>query len=80
MVFAAMEATGVTDHHSVLKVGDTVVDVEEGRAAGCLTVSVLSGTQGRDKLEQAGPDLVLTSVAELPAALEVPASGQDGSL
>lgn len=71
MVYAAMEATGVTDHNCVLKVGDTVVDVEEGKAAKCLTCSVLSGTQSREALEQASPDLLLPSVAELPAALNI---------
>lgn len=71
MVYAAMEATGVTDPRGVVKVGDTVVDVEEGKAAGCLTISVLSGTQGREALERAHPDLLLQSVAELPAALGV---------
>jgi phosphoglycolate phosphatase-like HAD superfamily hydrolase len=69
MVQAAMAAVGVTDPRAVAKVGDTVVDVEEGKAAGCVTVSVLSGTQGRAALEAAAPDLVLPSVAELPSAL-----------
>ena len=69
MVHAAMRAAGVEDPRAVIKVGDTVVDIEEGKAACVLTVSVLTGTQGREKLEAAGPDLVLPSVAELPAAL-----------
>ena len=80
MVYAAMEATGVKDPRSVVKVGDTVVDVEEGRAAGCLTVSVLSGTQGREALERANPDLLLPSVTELPAALGVLPAEPEGSL
>ena len=81
MVLAAMEATGVDDPNAVVKVGDTAVDVEEGKAAGCHTVAVLSGTQGREKLEAAGPSLILDSVADLPAALALAeAAEQAGSL
>ena len=66
---------------AVVKVGDTAVDVEEGKAAGCRTVAVLSGTQGREKLEAAGPSLILDSVADLPAALGLAdAADQAGSL
>lgn len=57
------------------------MDVEEGKAAGCHTVAVLSGTQGREKLEAAGPSLILDSVADLPAALGLAdAADQAGSL
>ena len=42
-----MAAAGVSDPRAVLKVGDTVVDIEEARAAGCLAAAVLSGTQVR---------------------------------
>lgn len=65
MVHAAMEATGVVDPRKVLKVGDSVVDVEEGKAAGCWTVSVLTGTQGRQELARAHPDYMIDSVAQL---------------
>jgi len=66
MVLDAMGHFGIEDPTAVLKVGDTVADVEEGRNAGAWTVSVLTGTQGRDALEAAGPDFILQSVAELP--------------
>lgn len=65
----AMHIFNVSDRRAVLKVGDTVADVEEGRAAGVFTVAVLTGTQPRARLEAAGPDLVLGSVAEIPRAL-----------
>mmetsp|Transcript_117683 Transcript_117683/g.305391 ORF Transcript_117683/g.305391 Transcript_117683/m.305391 type:complete len:241 (+) Transcript_117683:73-795(+) len=65
MVNAAMSHCGVTDPRRVVKVGDTVVDIEEGRNAGVHTVAVLTGTQGREKLEAARPDFVVPSVADL---------------
>lgn len=70
MVRAAMEHCGVVDPRRVVKVGDTVVDVEEGKNAGCWTVAVLTGTQSREKLATAGPDHIIASVADLPALLE----------
>lgn len=57
------------DYSQVLKVGDTVQDVAEGRNVGALTIAVSSGTQSADTLERAGPTAVLRSVAELPAWL-----------
>eukprot|EP00928_Gymnodinium_smaydae_P055174 TRINITY_DN3876_c0_g1_i1.p2 TRINITY_DN3876_c0_g1~~TRINITY_DN3876_c0_g1_i1.p2 ORF type:complete len:240 (-),score=54.03 TRINITY_DN3876_c0_g1_i1:366-1085(-) len=67
MIAKAMETCGVTDPRKVVKVGDTVVDVEEGKNAGVFTVSVLTGTQSREKLAGAGPDCIIPSVADLPS-------------
>ena len=57
------------DYRCVLKVGDTVQDVAEGRNVGALTIAVASGTQSVAALEQAGPDAVLPSIAALPEYL-----------
>src|SRR5215467_1871555 len=57
------------DYGQVLKVGDTVQDVAEGRHVGALTIAVASGTQTTATLEKAGPAAVLPSVAELPGWL-----------
>lgn len=67
MVLDAMKHFGLTEPGVVVKVGDTVADVEEGKNAGAWTVSVLTGTQGRDALAAAGPDFILPSVADLPS-------------
>lgn len=58
------------DYRCVLKVGDTVQDVAEGRNVGALTIAVASGTQSAATLQQAGAAVVLPSVAALPAYLE----------
>jgi phosphoglycolate phosphatase-like HAD superfamily hydrolase len=52
-----------------LMIGDTVVDIEAGKAAGAQTVGVLSGFGDSSELEAAGADLILASVAELPSIL-----------
>ncbi|QJW94519.1 phosphonoacetaldehyde hydrolase [Frigoriglobus tundricola] len=41
MVFRCMEALGVYPPAAVLKVGDTVIDIEDGRNAGCWSVGVV---------------------------------------
>ncbi len=51
-------------------VGDHVHDVEGARAAGALSVSVLTGGCTREELEEAGTDVVLESLAEFPAWLD----------
>jgi phosphonoacetaldehyde hydrolase len=40
MIFRNMEATGVMPPAAVVKIGDTVPDIEEGRNAGCWTIGV----------------------------------------
>lgn len=47
-------------------VGDTVVDVLAAKRAGAQAIGVLSGFGEEDELRQAGADLILPSVAELP--------------
>ena len=51
-------------------VGDHVHDVEGARAAGALSVSVLTGGCTRQELEDAGTDVVLDSLVEFPAWLD----------
>ncbi len=52
-----------------VRIGDTTVDIKAGRAAGAQTVGVLSGFGEAAELERAGADLILESVADLPAVL-----------
>jgi phosphonatase-like hydrolase len=70
LVHSAMKHCSVTDKRNVLKVGDTVMDVEEGNNAGCRTVAVLTGTQTESTLKQSNPDYIINSVADLPKLLE----------
>lgn len=51
-------------------VGDHVHDVEGARAAGAVSVSVLTGGCTREELVEAGTDVVLDSLEEFPAWLE----------
>nr|WP_281366650.1 HAD family hydrolase [Nocardioides thalensis] len=51
-------------------VGDHVHDVEGALAAGCVSVSVLTGGSTREELVEAGTHVVLESLDEFPAWLD----------
>ncbi|PWN68706.1 HAD family hydrolase [Chryseobacterium phosphatilyticum] len=66
MINLAMKKFNITEPQKVLKAGDSVIDIEEGKNAGCgLTVAVLSGAQNRTELEKAGPDYILNTISEV---------------
>ena len=44
MVFRNMEALGLSDVRRVMKVGDTVSDIKEGKNAGVYTVGIVEGS------------------------------------
>jgi len=50
-------------------VGDTPMDVQAGRAAGCATCAVTYGNGERDALAAAGPDLIVDDLSLLPGAI-----------
>jgi uncharacterized protein len=51
-------------------VGDHIHDVEGARAAGVISVSVLTGGCSREELVEAGTDVVLESLLDFPAWLQ----------
>lgn len=70
MILLAMKKTGITDSKKVIKVGDTAIDIEEGKNANCgMTVGVLTGAQNRAQIQEANPSYVLESLNELRAIL-----------
>jgi len=49
-----------------LIVGDSVIDITAGKAAGAKTVAVLSGLYTKPELAKLNPDLILENVTRLP--------------
>lgn len=65
MILLAMKKFNISEPGNVLKAGDSVIDIEEGKNAGCgLTVAVLSGAQNRTELETAHPDYIFNTISE----------------
>jgi len=70
MIRTLMERFGITDSKRVAKVGDTLVDLEEGTNADCgFVIGVTSGAYTREQLMSGPHTHLLSSVAELPALL-----------
>ena len=61
-----MAKFSVKDPKNVVKVGDTEVDILEGKNAGAWTVGVLSGTQPRKRLAALQPDFLVESIRSIP--------------
>jgi phosphonatase-like hydrolase len=71
MINEVMKRVGVEDTSGVVKVGDTEVDVIEGRNANCgLVISVTTGAYSRQQLEQYHPDKIIDSLSELPSLIQ----------
>ncbi|NVN16839.1 phosphonatase-like hydrolase [Muricauda sp. HICW] len=70
MIDKAMDMFGIKNPEHVLKAGDSVIDIEEGKNANCgWTVGVLTGAQTREQLETAQPTLILDSLTNLEKVL-----------
>jgi len=71
MIQKAMRLLGVEDANQVLKVGDTPVDLAEGKNAGCAaSIAVVNGTHSRAQLSVLDHDGLLESLSELPIWME----------
>ena len=69
-VWGVGKAEALRREGATVYVGDHVHDVAGARAAGALSVSVLTGGCTRDELLAAGTDVVLEHLGEFPAWLE----------
>lgn len=70
MILTLMERHGIEDTSLVMKVGDTMVDIQEGQNARCgLVVGVTTGAYSRESLLQWSPDHVIDRFGELNALI-----------
>lgn len=66
MIFEAMEVLNILEPGKVLKAGDSIIDIQEGKNAHCgITVGVTTGAHTREQLESAQPNYVLDSLSEI---------------
>jgi phosphonatase-like hydrolase len=70
MIKELMLRAGVEDSNDVIKIGDTTVDIEEGKNAGCsIVVAVTTGATSRSELEEYHPTHIIDDLSELTAIL-----------
>lgn len=63
MILLAMEKMDINDPAHVIKVGDSAIDIEEGKAAGCgITLGVTTGAQTSEQLMEAEPNHIIDSL------------------
>ena len=71
MIQKMMQATGIDDSKQVVKLGDTEVDINEGKNAGCLySIAVTTGAFTREALMPYNPDFIIDDLNELVQILE----------
>jgi phosphoglycolate phosphatase-like HAD superfamily hydrolase len=72
MIHSIMRSAGIASALHVAKVGDTAVDMMEGKTAGCgLVIGVTTGAYTRAQLLAYDPDAVIDSLLELPMILNL---------
>jgi phosphoglycolate phosphatase-like HAD superfamily hydrolase len=69
-VWGVGKAAALQEQGAAIYVGDHVHDVEGARAAGALSVSVLTGGSSEAELRDAGTDVVLRDLGDFPAWLD----------
>jgi len=66
MIQELMKRFNIDDPNQVIKLGDSVNDILEGKNAGCFkSIGVLSGAERKQNLLDAGADMILNSVMDL---------------
>lgn len=71
MILKAMEELNITDPGSVVKIGDSVIDITEGKNAGCLyTIGITTGAHTAEQLSEAEPTHIIDHLGELAFIIE----------
>jgi phosphonatase-like hydrolase len=66
MIFFAMQQFGIINAKEVVKVGDTIIDIEEGKNAGCgLSIGITTGAHSVAQLQSAKPDYIINDLMAL---------------
>lgn len=72
MIEKIMKELNITDSKEVVKVGDTEVDIREGKAAGCkYVIGITTGTFTREELEKYEPTHIIDNISEILPILNV---------
>jgi len=66
MIFYAKDKLSITDTNQMVKIGDSCIDIEEGKNAGCLlNIGITTGAQTETQLMEAKPDYIVHSLTEM---------------
>ena len=65
MIYNLMERNNIKNINQVIKIGDTPVDILEGRNAGCFTIGVLSGASTYEELNASRPNTIINDIMDI---------------
>ena len=65
MINRLMVRNNITEPKNVIKIGDSIADIMEGKNANCNTVGVLSGSTTESILKSQNPDFIIDSIMDL---------------
>ena len=66
MILLAMQNFGITNSSEVVKVGDSAIDIEEGKNAGCsLNIGITTGAHTYEQLQAAKPNHIIIHLSDL---------------
>jgi phosphonatase-like hydrolase len=65
MIERLMFRNNIEYPQEVIKIGDSIVDINEGKNAGCKTVGVLSGSNSKVQLKKENPDFIINNIMDL---------------
>ncbi len=72
MIQLAYRKFQLADGNTTIKVGDSIIDIEEGRNAGCqLCIGITTGAHTREQLLTAKPDAVIDNLQQLMPLLQL---------
>ncbi|WP_202986004.1 HAD family hydrolase [Pedobacter gandavensis] len=71
MINLAIEKFGIENPSSVVKIGDSIIDIQEGQNAGCrLSIGITTGAHNRLQLNSAHPNYIIDDLLELVSILD----------
>ena len=66
MILLAMKQFNLSNAKEIIKVGDSIIDIEEGRNAGCIyNIGITTGAHTLEQLQSANPDHIIGNLMEL---------------
>lgn len=72
MITYAMNLFSIDDAKRIVKVGDSKIDIEEGKNANCLySIGVTTGAQTKSQLLEARPDYIIDNLEDLFGILKL---------
>jgi phosphonatase-like hydrolase len=70
MILFAMDKLGINDAATVIKVGDSTIDIEEGRNAGCIyNIGLTTGAHTKAELLTANPEYIFDNIYDLKSLI-----------